>query len=352
MKYAILLSFCFLLLTCKQKETPSETITSATTHTSKTEASSGLTIVFASCSDQEREQPLWKPILENNPDLFIWGGDNIYADTDDMAKMEADYKKTKAHPDYQKLLSATPVVGTWDDHDFGKNDAGKEWIKKDEAQTLLLNFLDVPENDERRSRPGVYTSKTIEGGGGAVKVILLDTRYFRDPLKESNTEGRRYDDWSIEESGTILGAAQWQWLEEELQDSVPTFTMIVSSIQFLSKEHGWEKWGNHPSEVQKMYDVLETAKARNIFMVSGDRHMAEISVNIDVPLPYPLVDFTSSGLTHTWPTYGTEGNEYRVSNIIKRLNFGVMHFDFEKKRITFEIRGRDNFLYEQFQQQY
>ena len=352
MKPPLLLFICLLLLNCKQPESKSETPNPAASQTTAAREAHDLTVVFASCSDQERDQPLWKPILEIQPNLFIWGGDNIYADTNDMAKMASDYQKVKRHPDYQVLRKSVPVIGTWDDHDFGKNDAGREWEKKKEAQTLLLNFLDVPEDDIRRTRPGVYTSETIQGEGGTVKVILLDTRYFRDPLKESNTEGRRYDEWSLGEGGTILGEPQWEWLQSELQDSIPDFTMIVSSIQFLSKEHGWEKWGNHPSEVQKMYEVLEKAKARNIFFVSGDRHMAEISVNLEVPLPSPLVDFTSSGLTHTWPTYGTEGNEYRVSNIIKRLNFGVMHFDFKTKRVTFEIRGRDNFLYEQFQQQY
>ena len=161
-----------------------------------------------------------------------------------------------------------------------------------------------------------------------------------------------YDAWDEGEGGTILGEAQWQWLEEELQDDTANFTLIVTSIQFLNKSHGWEKWGNHPSEVIKMKQLLAQAKAKNIVMLSGDRHMAEIS-SAEIPgLSYPLIDFTSSGLTHTWIDGATEGNPLRISNVIKRLNFGILLFDFEKSQVTFEIRGENNFLFEQHVQVY
>lgn len=309
-------------------------------------------LVFASCNDQDREQPLWKPIMENEPDLFIWGGDNIYADTEDMAKMKADYDKVWANTDYKALTEQTIITGTWDDHDYGKNDAGVEWAHKEAAQTLLLDFLKVPENDIRRTREGVYTSEMYSTPKGRIKLILLDTRTFRDSLKKSIDPNLRYDAWEGSEGGTILGDAQWNWLEEELQDDSANFTLIVTSIQFLNDQHGWEKWGNHPSEVAKMKEKLVAAKAKNIVLLSGDRHMAEISVGEIEGLNYPLIDFTSSGLTHTWIDGATEGNPLRISNVIKRLNFGVLLFNFEKNQITFQLRGEDNFLYEQHLQQY
>ncbi len=316
------------------------------------DASADFTLVFASCNDQEREQPLWEPIIDNAPDLFIWGGDNIYADTGDMAKMAADYRKVWAEPGYASLAEKTTITGTWDDHDFGINDGGVEWAWKDAAKGLFLDFLKVPEDDIRRKRDGVYTSETYTTETGSIKLILLDTRTFRDSLKPSEDPNLRYDAWKEGEGGTILGAALWKWLETELQDDSADFTLIVTSIQFLNRTHGWEKWGNHPSEVKKMKQVLGGAQAKNIVMLSGDRHMAEIS-KAEIPgLNYPLVDFTSSGLTHTWIDGATEENLYRISNVIKRLNFGVLRFDFEKHQITFEIRGENNFLFEQYRQKY
>ncbi|RDK85525.1 alkaline phosphatase D family protein [Marinirhabdus gelatinilytica] len=311
-----------------------------------------LTIAFASCNDQDRPQPLWQSIIQNEPKAFVWGGDNVYADTADLEKMKNDYNKVANNPSYKKLAENVEIIGTWDDHDYGKNDAGNEWEKKNDAKTLLLDFLEYPDTAKVRSRKGVYHSRILEGNGGSVKLILLDTRYFRTALKKGEDPAVRYSAWPKNHSGTILGDEQWKWLENELKDDTTEFTVINTSIQFLSDQHGWEKWGNFPSEVTKFYELIRSAKAKNIVIVSGDRHLAEISVNDNAGLEYPLVDFTTSGLTHTWITSGTEKNPYRVSNVVKQLNFGVLHFNFEEETVTFQIRGEDNFLYEEFTQQY
>ncbi len=346
MKRLIPLFLALLALSCGENRTTPKPATA------DINPSDALVIAFASCNHQDMEQPLWEPILENEPDLFVWGGDNIYSDTEDMQKMRSDYEKVKQHPGYQKLREQTKIIGTWDDHDYGLNDGGKYWEYKEEAKALLLDFLDVPKEADIRNRAGVYFSHTVSHPEGSVKIILLDTRSFRDSLLRGTKAGFRYEPWGPEENKTLLGEAQWQWLENELLDDTATFTMIVSSIQFLSNEHGWEKWGNFPNEVQRFYNVLENAKAKNVFLVSGDRHLGEISVNPNPELSYPLVDFTTSGLTHTYLTYGSESNEYRVSNIIKRLNFGILKFNFEKEQVTFELRGEDNFLFESYAQQY
>ena len=354
MKIYYLLFSCMLLVACKSKQN-NTTVSVAASEVSTTEQptnTTDFTMVFASCNDQERPQPLWKPILENGPQVFIWGGDNIYADTADMQKMEADYNKVWANKDYQELAKTTEIIGVWDDHDYGKNDAGVEWEKKEEAQQLFYDFLKAPKDDPRRAREGVYYAKTYNTKKGAIKVILLDTRYFRTAIKPSPVEGRRYDPWTVADGGTILGNAQWEWLTNELKDDTADFTMIVTSIQFLADEHGWEKWGNHPGEVEKMYETLRNAKAKNIFMVSGDRHLAEFSVNKNAGLDYPLVDFTTSGLTHTFPGDPMDKNRYRVGEGTKGLNFGVLQFDFDTKKVQMEIRGENNVLLEIYTQYY
>ncbi len=332
MKNSWLVILLVLLVSCKKKE--------------------DFTLVFASCNDQNREQPLWKPIADNKPDLFIWGGDNIYADTDDMSKMQSEYNKVHANPEYAKLLDLVPVLGTWDDHDYGENDAGKEWAKKEEAKQLFWDFLKFPKDDPLREQEGVYYSRKHGNSSGTVKFILLDTRTFRDSLLKSEIEGRRFDPWGIDKEGTVLGDKQWQWLEAELNDTSADFNVIVSSIQFLAYEHGWEKWGNFPSEVEKMKRILKDASAKNILFVSGDRHMAEFSVAQIDGLSYKLVDFTTSGLTHTYPDSPDTPNKYRVGKPIKDINFGLLRFDFQNKKVMMEVRGRDNLLLDKFEQQY
>ncbi|RMA58589.1 alkaline phosphatase D family protein [Ulvibacter antarcticus] len=313
---------------------------------------SDFTIVFASCNDQNRDQPLWKPILETKPNLFIWGGDNIYADTADMQKMKADYDKVWANPEYKTLAASVPIIGTWDDHDYGKNDAGSEWEHKKEAQRLFLDFLKTPENDPLRTQEGIYYTKIYNTKKGRLKIILLDTRTFRDSLRKSKNPDWRFEAWDDGKSRTVLGTTQWKWLQKELEDETSDFNIIVSSIQFLADEHGWEKWANFPSEVKKMQTTLENAKAKNIIFLSGDRHLAEFSVNTETKLTYPLVDFTTSGLTHTWPENPDGPNRYRKGELIKDLNFGIIKIDFLNKKVLMEIRGLNNQLREYYFQQY
>ncbi|PHS66739.1 MAG: alkaline phosphatase [Flavobacterium sp.] len=350
MKYILLVASLIILISCKDE------VSKKLSEANKTETSIkeniDFTMVFASCSDQRMKQPLWKPIIETKPDVFVWGGDNIYADTDDMLKMKADYESVWAQPEYQKLASKTRITGTWDDHDYGKNDAGKEWHVKKEAQQEFLDFLRVSKNDIRRTREGVYSTETFTTKNGSVKLIMLDTRTFRDSLLKSSIEGRRYDHWPADHLGTVLGETQWNWLEKELDDDSATFTVIVSSIQFLANEHYWEKWGYFLEEAEKLNQLIINAKANNIFILSGDRHLAEFSKKELDGLNYPLIDFTASGMTKVYPDSPEDINKYRLGNQVKKLNFGVIKFDFKNQNVIMEIRGENNVVYDVLEQKY
>ncbi|GMQ07435.1 hypothetical protein CsSME_00051619 [Camellia sinensis var. sinensis] len=128
--------------------------------------------------------------------------------------MQARYDKAKSNDGYSRLREN--VIGTWDDHDYGLNDAGKEFDRKITNQRLMLDFLDEPQDSPRRKQAGVYASYTFGPAGRQVKVTLLDTRYHRDPL---------FSD------GNILGNSQWTWVEKELNGPASAITIIGSSIQ-------------------------------------------------------------------------------------------------------------------------
>ena len=162
---------------------------------------------FGSCNRQDAPQPLWKPIIADNPDLWIWMGDNIYGDSPVMDTLKAKYARQNAIPDYQALKAITPIVGVWDDHDYGINDGGKFFAQKKESRDILFDFLDVPSNAPERSREGAYSSHLFGKGDNLVNVILLDARYFRDTLERINRV------YQINETGEILGSVQWRWLE-------------------------------------------------------------------------------------------------------------------------------------------
>ncbi len=310
---------------------------------------SNFIIAFGSCNKQFKKNILWKEIAKNQPNLWIWGGDNIYSDTNDMTKMTQDYENLRNQNGYAQLTKNIPVLATWDDHDYGLNDAGVEFSMKKESQELFLDFFDVPKNDERRTQEGIYHSQTFSIKNGSIKVIILDTRYFRTSL--TKTANKRYQPNKFGE-GTILGKKQWSWLKNELKKSKEDFTIIDSSIQFLSSEHGFETWGNFPHEVEKMKDLIIKSSVKNILFLSGDRHISEFSKTTIDGLNYPIIDFTSSGLTHSYSSNSGETNKYREKEVVKEISFGLLKFDFEKKSITMQMRGEQNVLQQELKQVY
>jgi len=328
-------------------QTKKETIVKDT----KTKPTASFTISFGSCNNQAIQNKMWRQIVKNKPDIWIWGGDVIYCDTQDMAFMKQNYTKQKTDTAYQTFLKKVPVIGTWDDHDYGINDGGKENVKKDSVKQLFLDFLDVPINDVRRHRKGVYFSKNYNLGKHLIKVIVLDTRYFRTKLTKDPTGKKRYIHNKYSE-GTILGKKQWQWLKQQLDSSKADFNIIESSIQVLAYQHGFETWGNMPGEVDKLKKIIANSKAKGVIILSGDRHIAEISQTKLPNMNYPLIDITSSGLTHSYTAFSGEPNKYLISKVISKKNFGLLKFDFKNNKVTFEIRGLNNKLYLTHTQQY
>jgi alkaline phosphatase D len=326
-------------------------LSACTTHHKSPEQS--FTLAFGSCNRQNLENHMWSAIEENHPDVWVWGGDNIYSDTDDMQVLKDNYAVQKNNPAYKHFRETTPIIGTWDDHDYGLNDGGVEYSKKAESEQLFLDFMDVAIDDPRRLQAGIYTSHNYKIGDKNIKVLVLDTRYFRtaitedpDPSPTKRYKPNKYGD------GTILGKEQWQWLTQQLNTSQADYNLIISSIQFLSPYHGFEKWQNMPHEVDKLEKLVQTAKAKNIIILSGDRHISELS-SVDLEgLEYPLIDFTASGLTHSYGKPKIEENPYRKGKIIVDKTFGLLKFDLKMHKVIFQLRDANNKTLESYQQIY
>jgi alkaline phosphatase D len=340
----VLLSFSILLfINCKS--------ISILDHNTAQKQSNQYTIAFGSCDNQEIKNELWESIDANHPSVWIWGGDNIYSDTEDMQVLKANFALQKQDSTYLHFIKNKIILGTWDDHDFGVNDGGQEYRFKKESQSYLFDFLDTPIKAPERKRDGVYNAKIITINEHQIKIIILDTRYFRTELTTSKDSNKRFQPNSYGE-GTILGKKQWQWIAEELNSSKAAFNVIVSSVQFLSDKHGFESWGNFPHEVDKLEKLIVSSGAQGTFIVSGDRHIALFSTKKVAQLPYPLVDFTSSGLTHTYTNFSGEENPYLEGEVVKELNFGILKFDFDTHSVQMEIRGKENKLLGQHIQKY
>ena len=332
-------SLLFIFFSC----TRTTTIEDQTTNSQLVDTSKIMTtIAFGSCNKENLSQSIWQPISNNNPDLWIWLGDNIYGDSEDPNVLEGKYNRQKANPNYRKFIEQTPVIGIWDDHDYGQNDGNKTHPIKKESQQLLLDFLDVPANATVRTQEGVYQSYTFGQGNQKVKVLLLDTRYFRDELQKNPTKsGQRY---LPNETGTILGETQWQWLESELTNSDAQIHIIGGSIQMIPEQHNYEKWANFPIEYDKLFNLIEKTQPNQPILVSGDRHLAEISTINLSKMNQPLYEITSSGLTHSYEKVLEKGevNAHRVGDkLTGKKNFGVFHIDWSSSPPSVKVEIRD-----------
>ena len=313
-------------------------------------------VAFGSCAKENQPQPIWDAVVETRPQAFLFIGDNIYADTKDMGVLRAKYQLLGEQPGYRKLKATCPVLATWDDHDYGADDAGANYPLRRESQQIFLDFFEAPPDDVRRKRDGVYSAQIHGPEGRRVQLILLDTRSFRSPLETGFQAGERGEGVrgkyvpSADASATLLGEAQWKWLAEQLKTPAEV-RLIASSIQVIPEDHGWEKWGNFPRERERLFRLIRDTKANGVVLLSGDRHLAEISrLAADDPagVGYPLYDVTSSSLnapsgnqTKAGTRFANEINAHRMGNAYFEINFGTVHIDWDQPDPVIRAQVRD-----------
>lgn len=297
-------------------------------------------ILFASCLREDRPAPIFESMRREKADLVLLLGDNIYADTDDMEVMKSKYAKLAAVDGFARLRMEAPFMATWDDHDYGLNDAGADYEKRAEAQELFVNFWGDSPDSPRRSREGIYESRLLGPEGKRVQVLMLDTRYFRGPLKtgERRVGGPYYPE--LDPSVPMLGEAQWTWLEQQLRKPAD-LRLMVSSIQFLATAAGQETWSNLPAERQRMIDLITETGAEGVIFLSGDRHWSEFSKQ-DEGAPYPLYDFTSSSLNQLHARGTPTENRWRFSDTTwHRENYGLIEIDWAASPPAVTVSIRD-----------
>jgi len=292
-------------------------------------------ITFGSCNRHDEPQPLWKDIINNQPDVWVWLGDIVYGDTKDMQLFRQKYEAQKNHKEYGLLLNSdAKILGIWDDHDYGSNNAGEEYTQKMASRDLLFDFLDIPENAPLRNQEGAYNSFTFGEAEKQVKIILLDARYFREKPSQN---------------GTVLGETQWEWLAKELYQSNAEINIIGCGIQMIPEEHRFEKWANFPKERTRLFNLIARSKANGVILISGDRHIGEISAINWEGLSTPIYEITSSGLTHYYRSFSGEPNQHRVGKVVANYNFGMIEIDWnsEPLEVKLQIRSLNNQLQEQ-----
>ena len=220
---------------------------------------------LGSCLDQDYPQPIWQSIQNEDLNYFIFLGDNVYGDvpSGSLRKMRSAYQKQESIlPDF---LDEINILSIWDDHDYGINDGGSDYRNKQRSQKMFLEFWEIPKDDLRHKREGIYFSEEEIFFNKKFKFIFLDTRYFRSELK--GRKGRYAK--NNEPNATILGIEQWKWFEDQLNQDFD-FLMIFSSIQIIPQDHGFEKWDNFPKERDKILNMIKNIRIKQYYFLVID----------------------------------------------------------------------------------
>lgn len=274
---------------------------------------------FGSCNDQNDPQPLWDDMLKTKPDLFVWGGDIIYADWETQYDLKASYDKQKNNPGYTKFRERTPIIGIWDDHDYSGDNANGRLSTKAESQRQLLDFLDEHPRSPRRTQEGIYTSYEFGEPGKRIKFILLDNRYFK----------------GIEEDAPILGKKQWEWLEGQLANSKAQLHFIVTGLSVFSPVLPYsEEWWHYPTEVNRMLDLLKKHNPQGTVFLTGDKHFGTI-------FKYSgQLEMLSSGMTHVVSSKAWWYLARKFPNTWFGLNYGLIDIAWEGTTPLLSMRFR------------
>ncbi|MFL0670185.1 MAG: alkaline phosphatase D family protein [Erythrobacter sp.] len=307
-------------------------------------------IAFGSCNHHLAPQHMWAQIAAQRPQAFLLIGDNVYGDTGwdadaDLDSLRSAYATQASHGEFRDFRAKVPMMVTWDDHDFGLNDAGGRFAFRRWAEDLFETFWGSSQTV--RSRPGVYESHMIGPEGRRVQFIILDTRYFRSDMKRMAWSKDRpplgvyipQDD----PAATVLGGEQWRWLEQELAKPAD-LRIVVSSIQVLTEAHNFEAWWNFPAERARLLTMLEGRAASGLVMLTGDRHSGAIYKDTSPGGKETMWEFTSSSLNLAFSSdversTQREPDPRRVTKFFSIENYGLVDIDWQARKLTMSLMG-------------
>ena len=282
-----------------------------------------LAIAFGSCFFLADSDPVWggqdygggfeifDAIAAKNPDLMIWAGDNLYFQTPDEldpAAMAMRYQRQRTFPALQKLLTASPHLAIWDDHDYGPNDADMSYVMKGESLQLFRRYWANPSYG-LPDVPGVFG----RARWGDIDLFLLDDRWYRSANRAVDGPDK-----------TMFGAMQLTWLRNALIYSRAPIKLVVNGSQMWNRANHFEGWNHFATEQRAFADWLLAQKIDGVVFLSGDRHFSEL-LKINRLGTYPLYEFTSSPFTSS-PWANPDAAERQNADVVPGTLIGRRQF--------------------------
>jgi alkaline phosphatase D len=213
------------------------------------------------------------------PHFMLWLGDNLYfrspssngaaGEYDKVEYMALRYREVRAKPMLQRLFAATQHYAIWDDHDYGPNNANKEFALKHDSLRLFREYWPNPEMG-CQDLPGTWTRFRHQDA----EFFLLDNRFNRDSEKAPPDAAK-----------AMFGPAQMDWLKHSLRASTATFKLVAGGTQFLSENRNGAQsgWHSYQAERDDFLGWLAKERITGVALLSGDRHNTQMFRHVVVP---------------------------------------------------------------------
>ena len=277
------------------------------------------------------DSSIFKPMAKEKADFMLWLGDNWYTrDVDFNSNWGLWYRAShdRRIPILQPLLKAMPQYAIWDDHDFGPNDFGKEYILKEESREVFSHYWANPSYGEYGK--GTYTKMSFSDAD----IFMLDDRTWRSSDKLSDSlNGRPNPD------KRMFGEQQMDWLKNALAGSGATFKIIATGSQVLNPSSPFDCFRKFPLEYYELLNFIKEEKINGVIFLTGDRHHSEV-IKVDGLVPYPLYVITASPLTSGTHVFGEteKNNPYRVFGLDQKQNYAHISISGKYKERVLSVR--------------
>lgn len=230
---------------------------------------------------------VFDPIIAQQPDFMIMGGDQVYADSapDTKAGYESFYKDNWSDAKMRAAQQQIPMITMWDDHEITNNWSSGQTGRYVNARTVFDEYQGS--YNPAPATPGeIYYSYSE----GEVDFFVLDTRSFRSPNGMADGPSK-----------TLLGATQKTALLDWLDNSQGKFKFIVSSVPFNQfSTTGTDSWyAGFNNERTQIFDHIRDENIGGVVLLSGDQHWSG-AFQLNAIEPYFLYEFQ--------PTPGGIGN--------------------------------------------
>ena len=192
-------------------------------------------IAFGSCAGEgEGTARVWERMRVERPDAVVLLGDTPYIDNTNLAVQRRRYREFAVVGAMGRLLRSTPWYGTWDDHDFGRNDTDGRLPDTQNSRRAFVEYHANPSYGD--GSQGIYTRFRH----GPLDVFVLDTRTF------AATEPSPFR----QHAASLLGAAQWKFLLDGLRESDAPFKVLACGMIWngATRPGKLDHWESYPHE--------------------------------------------------------------------------------------------------------